>query len=64
MKKKDLIEFEKNLLKIINISNGTKYNYKNLAEWNSSRDIVKKNLRGEEIIYEALGVFVAISPKV
>jgi hypothetical protein len=61
--KNDLTKFEKDLLKTINTLNGTKYNYKNLAEWSSSEDVVKKNLRDGEIIYKAMGVFVAINPK-
>ena len=61
--KNDLTKFEKDLLNTINILNGTKYNYTNLAEWGSSEDVIKKNLRDGEIIYKAMGVFVAISPK-
>jgi hypothetical protein len=31
-------------------------------EWSSSKNIVKNNLKEAEILYEALGVFVAINP--
>lgn len=61
--KNDLTKFEKDLLKAVNIMNGTKYTYKNFAEWSSSEDNIKKNLRDGEIVYKALGMFVAISPK-
>ena len=58
----DLIPFEKDLLKLINITNGTKYNYKNLMEWNTDRRVVEGNLEDGEIIYESFGCFVAIKP--
>lgn len=61
--KNDLIPFEKDLLKSINLFNNTKYNYKNLMEWSSDKKVVEKNLKKDEIIYEALGCFVAIKPK-
>ena len=58
--KNDLTSFERDLLKIINIENNTRYNYKNLMEWNSNETTVKKNLQNGETIYQALGVFVTI----
>lgn len=60
--KNDLIPLEKDLLKVINVFNGTKYNYKNLMEWSSSKEAVEKNISEGEIMYEALGFFVAIKP--
>lgn len=59
--KNDLTKFEKDLLKIINLNNCTKYNYKHLMEWNSDKERVKKNLQSGEKIYEALGCYVAIA---
>ena len=44
----DLTQLEKNLLKIINLNNNTKFNYKHLMEWNSSKNIVEKNLQEGE----------------
>ena len=58
--KNDLTSFEKDILKIINITHNKKYTYKNLMEWNSNRKQVENNLKPGEIIYEALGCFVAI----
>jgi hypothetical protein len=58
--KNDLTPFEKNLLKIINLNERTRFNYKNLMEWNSDKNTVEKNLQHGEKLYEALGVFVAI----
>jgi hypothetical protein len=58
--KNDLTQFEKNLLRIINVINGTHYNYKHFMEWSSSKKQVEKNLREGEVMYEALGFFVAI----
>lgn len=58
--KNDLTPFEKDLLKTINLFNSTKFNYKNLMEWDSNKDNVVKNLYEGEVIYEALGMFVAI----
>jgi hypothetical protein len=60
--KNDLTKFEKDLLKWINLTNDTRYNYKHLMEWNSRKDSVEQNLKDGEIIYEALGVYVAINP--
>jgi|LakMenE18May11ns_1017448.scaffolds.fasta_scaffold9894855_5 hypothetical protein len=60
--KNDLTSFEKCLIKTINLYNQTNYNYKHLMEWSSSKNIVKNNLKEAEILYEALGVFVAINP--
>lgn len=58
--KNDLTGFEKNLLRSINMLNGTKFNYKNLMEWSSNKDTVSSNLKDGEEIYEVMGVFVAI----
>ena len=60
--KNDLTQFEKNLLRIINLKNGTKYNYKNLMEWRATKPEIEKNLQDGEEIHEALDVFVAIKP--
>lgn len=59
--KNDLTSFEKNLLKNINMFHGTRYNYKNLMEWNTNKEIVEKNIKEGEIVYESLGCFVAIA---
>lgn len=58
--KNDLTKFEKDLLKVINIANGTKYDYTNLMEWRATEKEIKDNLQDGEICYSALGVFVAI----
>lgn len=62
--KNDLTKFEKDLLKVINTSNGTKYDYTNLMEWRATEKEIKDNLQKEEICYSALGVFVAIKPTI
>ena len=56
----DLTSFEKDLLKSINFSNGTKYNYKNLMEWGCDKKAIESNQKPDEVIYEALGCYVAI----
>ncbi len=61
-KKNDLTPFEKNLLRAINFENGTNYNFNHLMEWNTREDSVTKNLQPNEIVYKALGAFVAIKP--
>ncbi len=60
--KNDLLPIEKDILKVINVFNGTKYNYKNLMEWSTSKEQVEKNIKPNEIIYIALGFYVAIKP--
>lgn len=59
----DLTQFEKNLLKVINLNNRTNFNYKHLMEWNSNKESVEKDLVEGEVLYEAMGVFVAIKEK-
>lgn len=58
--KNDLTPFEKNLLKVINLEHRTKFNYTNIMEWNTRKDLIESNLREGEKIYKALGVYVAI----
>lgn len=58
--KNDLTTFEKNLLNMINLRNGTNYTHKNFMEWSSDKATVEKNIREGEQMYEALGMFVAI----
>ena len=58
--KNDLTPFEKDLLKVINLHERTNYNYKNLMEWSSNKETTEKNLQQGEVMYEALGMFVAI----
>lgn len=58
--KNDLTEFEKNLLKVINLKNRTKYNYKNLMQWSTDKKVVEEGLREGEKLYKALSCFVAI----
>ena len=60
--KNDLTSFEKDLLKSINISNNTKFNYKNLMEWSTDKKRIKKGLKSDEMVYEAFGCYVAIKP--
>jgi hypothetical protein len=62
MKKNNLIQFEKDLLKSINFMNGTRYNYTNLMEWSSSKEVVEAKLQEGEIIYETFGCYIAIKP--
>lgn len=62
MRKNNLIQFEKDLLKSINFMNGTRYNYKNLMEWSSSKEVVESKLQEGEIIYETFGCYIAIKP--
>ena len=58
--KNDLTPHEKNLLKVINLTNNTAYNYTHLMEWGTNKILLEKNLRAGEKIFEALGCFVAI----
>lgn len=58
--KNDLTDFEKKILNNINDLNGTKYNYKHLMEWSTRKSDIEKSLKDGEVIYEALGVYVAI----
>lgn len=60
--KNDLTAFEKALLVVINLAEITNYNYKNLMEWSTSKEAVEKHLQEGEVLYEALGVYVAIKP--
>lgn len=60
--KNDLTSFERDLLKAINFQNGTNYNYKNLMEWSSRKSVVEDNIKEGEIIYDAIGCYVAINP--
>lgn len=58
--KNDLTKFEKDLLRSINMTNSTNYNYKNLMEWSTDKSIVENNLNDDEVMYEALGCYIAI----
>lgn len=58
--KNDLTQFEKNLLRMINVQNNTRFTYKNFMEWGSHLSTVQKNLEEGEKIYSVLGVHVAI----
>lgn len=58
--KNDLTDFERTLLRVINLTNNTNYTYKNLMEWNSSKKVIEGSLQDGEEIYEAIGCFVAI----
>jgi hypothetical protein len=60
--KNNLRKIEKDLLKQINFNHNTKYNHKHLMEWNTNKESVEKNLNEGEIIYEALGCYIAIKP--
>ena len=58
--KNDLTPFEKNLLKWINLNNKTNFTHKNFMEWNTDKTVIQKNLVDGEVMYEALGCFIAI----
>ena len=58
--KNDLTQFEKQLLKNINIKYNKKWTYRNLMEWATSKQIIEKNLQENESIYEYNGIYVAI----
>lgn len=58
--KNDLTQFEKKLLRVINLNEKKKFTHKNLMEWSNSKATVEKNLQPGEKIYEAMGCFVAI----
>ena len=58
----DLTPFEKKLLDSINFFNKTKYTYKNLLEWSSSKAVVERNLQEGELMYEACSCYIAINP--
>ena len=60
--KNDLTHFEKAILSSINNLHNTKYTYKNLMEWDSRKDYMEKNIQDGEILYNVLGVYVAIKP--
>lgn len=58
--KNDLTTFEKDLLKSINLCNGTNFTYKNFMEWSTDRNYLEQNLQEGEKMYEVFGCFVAI----
>lgn len=58
--KNDLQNFEKRLLKFLNIQENKRYTYKNLMEWSPSKSAVESNLEDGEKMYKVLGVYVAI----
>ena len=58
--KNDLSKIEKDLIRSINQTTGKKYTHKNFQEWSSSESVVKGNLQDGEVMYEALGLFVAM----
>lgn len=62
--KNDLSPFEKDLLKSINLFNNTKYKHTQLMEWSSDKETVEKNLKSDEKMYEAFGVYVAIKTEI
>jgi hypothetical protein len=57
--KNDLTRFERDLLKAINFKHGVKYTYQHLMEWNTSKEVVLKNLKEGEKMLDAIGVYVA-----
>lgn len=59
----DLTPFEKDMLKVINFKHNTKFNHKHLMEWNTSKEEIEKNLKENEEIFEARGVYLAIKVK-
>lgn len=58
----DLTRFEKDMLKSINFMNDTKYTHKNFMEWSNDQEYLYKNMNEGDIIYKALGFYVAIKP--
>jgi hypothetical protein len=60
--KNDLTSFEKDLLKLINLENDTRYTYKHLMEWNTKKKTIQSKLKEGEIMYNVFGCFVAIKP--
>lgn len=60
--KNDLTDFERNLLREVNKQNGKNYTYTNFMDWSDDIASMKKGLEKGEILYSALGFFVAIKP--
>jgi hypothetical protein len=60
--KNDLTRFEKDMLKSINFMNDTKYTHKNFMEWSNDQEHIRKNMDEDDIMYKALGFYVAIKP--
>lgn len=60
--KNDLTSFEKDLLRSINRTHGTRYNYKHLMGWGTDKFIFDKELKPDELVFKALGCYVAINP--
>lgn len=60
--KNDLTPFEKDLLKSINRTNKTRFTYRNLMGWASDKAIFDQELKADEVVYRALGCYVAINP--
>lgn len=58
--KNDLTNFEKKLLKLINLENNTSFTHKNFMEWCTNKKLLEKSLQEGEEIFESLGVYVAI----
>lgn len=58
--KNDLTDFEKKLLKLINLKNNTRFTHKHFMEWCTSKELIEKNLQKGEKVFESLGVYVAI----
>lgn len=60
--KNNLTPFEKDLLRSINRANGTRFNHKHLMGWAADKVIFDKELQPDEVVYQALGCYVAIKP--
>lgn len=59
----DLTPLEKDMLKVINFKHNTKYNHNHLMEWNTSKEVIEDNLKDDEEIFEARGMYLAIKTK-
>jgi hypothetical protein len=60
--KNDLTLFERFLLRAINNRHRFRFNYKTLMEWSTNKNLVIKNKREDEVIFEVDGIYVAIKP--
>lgn len=58
----DLTKHEKDMLKSINFMNDTKYTHKNFMEWSNDKEYICNNMNKGDIMYKALGFYVAIKP--
>jgi hypothetical protein len=60
--KNDLTPFEKDLLRSINRTHGTRFTYKHLMGWGADKVLFQKTLQPDEVVYNVFGCYVAIKP--